>query len=277
LFVAAVVLVAGGISIFRQLPEIAAGGLLYPQRHLLAAARPANCDAARFNGEGVVLVGWKCHPAGKPRGTVVYLHGVADNRGSAAGAITRFTADGYDVIAYDSRAHGESEGQICTYGFFEKDDLRHVLDGVTHHPIVLMGTSLGAAVAVQEAAVDPRVDGVIAAEVFSDLRAVATERAPRMLSAGMIAKAFVRAEERGHFRVDEVSPVRAAAHIRVPVFLIHGAADLDTPPDHSRRVFAALKEPKRLMLVEGAHHNESLNREDVWGAIEDWLRLTFPK
>jgi len=30
-------------------------------------------------------------------------------------------------------------------------------------------------------------------------------------------------------------------------------------------------------LVEGAHHNESLNREDVWGAIEDWLRLTFPK
>jgi pimeloyl-ACP methyl ester carboxylesterase len=54
------------------------------------------------------------------------------------------------------------------------------------------------------------------------------------------------------------------------VLLIHGASDVDTPPDHSRRVLAALAGPKRLILVPGARHNESL-RGDVWGEIDRWL------
>src|SRR5206468_1357219 len=81
---------------------------------------------------------------------------------------------------------------------------------------------------------------IVAAETFSDLRTVATERAPFYLSARMVARAFTVAESLGHFTVDEVSPVAAAARIAVPVLLIHGALDRDTPPDHSRRVFAAL-------------------------------------
>ena len=42
-----------------------------------------------------------------------------------------FLARGFDVVAYDSRAHGESEGDVCTYGFYEKEDLRRVLDRVS--------------------------------------------------------------------------------------------------------------------------------------------------
>jgi len=58
--------------------------------------------------------------------------------------------------------------------------------------------------------------------------------------------------------------------IRAPVLLVHGAIDADTPPDHSRRVLAALAGPKRLILVPGAGHNESL-RGEVWDEIERWL------
>ena len=58
--------------------------------------------------------------------------------------------------------------------------------------------------------------------------------------------------------------------IRIPVLLLHGAKDTDTSPDHSRRVFAALAGPKRLILVPGARHNESL-RPDVWNEVETWL------
>ena len=205
----------------------------------------------------------------------MYLHGVADNRGSGAGVIERFGKRGFDVVAYDSRAHGESPGDACTYGFYEKQDLHRVLDGVADGPIVLLGTSLGAAVALQEAAGDPRVSAVIAAETFSDIRTVATERAPFFFTSGIIDRAFRLAEEQGRFGVDEVSPVKAAAAIRIPVLLIHGAADVETPPDHSRRVFAALAGPKRLILVPGAGHNGSLTRE-VWQEIERWLDDVLP-
>src|SRR5947199_4291190 len=136
---------------------------------------------------------------------MVYLHGVADNRTSAAGAIARFVPRGFDVIAYDSRAHGESGGTACTYGFFEKHDLHRVIDTIEPGPIVLVGTSLGAAVALQEAAFDRRVAAVVAAETFSDLETVATERAPFFFTRGTIKRAFRIAEEHGALRGDAVS------------------------------------------------------------------------
>ena len=137
-------------------------------------------------------------------------------------------------------------------------------------PILLVGTSLGAAVALQEAAQDIRVTAVVAAETFSDLRTVATERAPFFFTSGVIERALLLAEQQGRFQVDAVSPVLAAAEIKIPVLLIHGTADSETPPEHSRRVLAALAGPKHLILVPGARHNEALSGE-VWDEVDHWL------
>ena len=98
----------------------------------------------------------------------------------------------------------------------------------------------------------------------------ATERAPRLFTAGVLRRAFQRAGTDGHFDVDAVSPAHAAASIHVPVLLIHGDADIDTPPDHSRRIFAALNGPKRLILVPGGTHNSAL-RPEVWREIDQWI------
>lgn len=267
--VAAVLLAALAILI-GQLPSAAANGLLRPARRRVVRSPPSTCQDATFVNEGVTLKGWQCHTATARRGTIVYLHGIADNRSSGVGIVQRFGVRGFDVVTYDSRAHGESGGDVCTYGFFEKDDLRRVLDGIGPGPIVLMGTSLGAAVALQEAARDARVTAVVAAETFSDLRTVARERAPFFFTVHIMERAFRIAEQEGHFDIDAVSPETAAAQIKVPVILVHGANDVDTPPDHSRRVFSALAGPKRLILVPGARHNESL-RADVWNEVERWL------
>jgi len=223
-----------------------------------------------FAGDGVELKGWRCRAQAARRGTIVYLHGIADNRTSSEGVIRRFGARGFDVIAYDSRAHGESEGAACTYGFFEKRDLREVVDTIAFGPVTLIGSSLGAAVALQEAPDDSRVAAIVAAEAFSDLRTVATERAPFILTSGVIDRAFRLAQDQGHFDIDAVSPVTAAARIHVPVLLIHGAADVDTPPAHSQRIFSALGGPKQLILVPGARHNQSLNGA-VWTDVEQWI------
>ena len=248
----------------------AAGALLHPAHKPMLAGPPAGCEATTFEGFHVTLSAWHCRPALRPRATVVLLHGVADNRASWRAAIERFTAAGFETIAYDSRAHGASTGEACTYGFFEKQDLRRVLDEVDARRVVLVGTSLGAAIALQEAAGDPRISAVVAAETFSDLRTVAAERVP-YLPRSIVDRAFETAEERASFVADDVSPLRAASRITAPVLLIHGADDVDTLADHSRRVYAALAGPKRLILVPGAGHNHSLSGAPVWKEIDRWI------
>jgi uncharacterized protein len=254
-----------------QVPAAAANASLKPSRHVAAVAAPDGCVAAAFEGDGVELKGWRCAAADTPRATLILVHGIADNRASWRIAIGRLTRERFDVIAYDSRAHGESGGSVCSYGFLEKRDLHRVLDVLDGRPIVLIGASLGAAIALQAAAGEPRIAGVVAAETFSDLRTVAVERAPFFLTTATIRKAFAIAEAQGGFPVDAVSPVRDAPRITAPVLLIHGAADVDTPLDHSRRVFAALGGPKRLLIVDGAGHNHSLSGEATWRTIDRWL------
>ena len=140
------------------------------------------------------LKGWWFH-APEKRGTVVFLHGLRDNRGSAVGIAAHFVPRGFEVIAYDSRAHGESDGDACTYGFYEKQDLGRVLDRVTVNPIVVMGVSMGAAVALQAAAQDRRIAAVVAVSSFSDLRTAAAERAPFFATTGSLARALAACRE----------------------------------------------------------------------------------
>ena len=264
-------LIGGAAALYRQAPEIAAGALLHPARRTGLPPTPANCVDKEYSAAGVTLRGWHCAAEGRRRGTIVYLHGVADNRGSGVGAIRRFTPRGYDVVAYDSRAHGKSDGDACTYGFYEKVDLQRVLDTVSPGPIVLVGTSLGAAVAIQAAAEDPRVSGVVAAEVFSDLQSIASYRAPAVMWPHMIVEALEVAEQRGQFDIYAVSPEVAARSVRVPVLVVHGEDDTETPDGHSVIVHAALAGPKKLVLVAGRGHNESLSDPAVWADIDDWI------
>jgi pimeloyl-ACP methyl ester carboxylesterase len=269
LIVAAIAVVAISVAA-SQLPAHGANALLVPSRRVNPHKTPEACVERRFAGVGVALDGWQCRTAAaNRRGTIVYLHGVADNRGSSIGAIGALLPLGYDVVSYDSRAHGTSEGERCTYGYFEKRDLQRVIQQLGVGEVILIGHSLGAAVALQTAAIEPRVQAVVAASTFSDLRTIASERAFG-LPAWSLGPAFVRAERDGQFVVDEVSPMRAAAAIGVPVLLVHGQQDQDTLPIHSSRVFDALRVPKRLITVEQAGHNDVL-RAEVWKEIARWL------
>jgi pimeloyl-ACP methyl ester carboxylesterase len=256
-------------------PSWGAGALLHPHRRHVTIARPAGAQDLEIPAAGVELRGWKFRHAGIRRGTVIYLHGSADNRTSGLFAAEHYTARGYDVVVYDGRAHGESEGEVCTYGYYEKQDLRRVIDTLEPGPVAVLGVSLGAAVALQGAAIDPRIGAVVAISTFSDLRTVATERAPWFASPEDIEAAFRLAERTASFRVDDVSPVASATHIAVPVLLVHGQDDRETPSAHSQRVFAALPGPKRLVLVPGAGHDDGVP-PDVWTTIDAWIDAACP-
>lgn len=269
-------LAAAGLVAVSQLDAIGAGALLFPYRQTTRVATPPQCEQHTVRVDNVDLVAWRCRtPIVARRGTIIYLHGIGDNRGTAVGLVERFLPKGFDLIAYDARAHGDSGGDRCTYGYYEKHDLRRIIDHFDADRVILIGHSLGAAVALQAAPLDTRIRAVVSVATFSDLRTVATERAPFVFTSRSIAGAFARAERDGNFKVDDVSPARAAMEISVPVLLVHGESDHNTPPAHSVRVFQALRGPKKLLLAAGSGHNDVLNGA-VWRDIEAWLASALP-
>ena len=257
-------------------PEWGANAILHPYRRRTTVVPPLPFEPLEFTSGGITIEGWRFRTSAPRRGLIVYLHGSADNRQSGLGFAQRFVPQGFDVVAYDSRAHGNSGGEACTYGFHEKADLGRALDVIEADSAILFGTSLGGAVALQAAAEDPRVIGVIAQSPFSDLETIVRERAPFIASDADIKAALAIAETKGRFRVAEVSPQAAAARIRVPVLLIHGEKDRETGASHSQRILAALPGDKDLLIVPGAGHNDTLAHAGAWKRIDAWLAAVAP-
>ncbi|HET9315172.1 MAG TPA: alpha/beta fold hydrolase [Vicinamibacteria bacterium] len=253
-------------------PDWGAEAILRPPRRALDRAPDVPYEDVAFTAsDGAVLRGWLFRATGVRRRLLVYLHGIGDNRQGGLGIARRFGPRGWDVLAYDARAHGASGGTACTYGVLETADLLKAIDSVSADRVVLFGCSLGAAVALQAAPLDSRIRGVIAQSSFSSLAEIARDRAPWFATAREVDRALKIAGEKGGFDPAAASPVAAAAGIRVPVLLIHGRDDRETRPDHSRRIEAALAAPKRMIVVAGAGHDDTLRGDSVWTEVEGFL------
>jgi uncharacterized protein len=253
--------------------RLAARAILRPFRSRLFLRTALDHREVAFQGEGGTrLVGWQFPRKGrKRRGALVFLHGHSDNRHLAVRAAECFSALGYDVLAYDQRAHGRSEGDHCTYGFLEKRDLVRALDAFGIERAVVLGTSLGAAVALQAAPFEKRIEAIVAHAPFVDLRAAIDDRS-RIFSRRLIEAGIAAAEQEAGFRADEVSPLIAARSVKAPVLLVHGSRDPWTPPWHSQRILEALAGPKELLLVQGATHSNVMRRPEVWTQMAQWVQ-----
>ena len=141
LWLGAALLLLGVVA--SQIPSLGAAILLHPLRRPVLMEMPSMCEEVTFPGEGVDLKGWRCQAVGPRRGTLIFLHGHSDNRSSGTGLMERFRKRGFDVIAYDSRCHGESGGTAMTYGFYEKEDLRRVIDTVKMGRLFCSAVRLG--------------------------------------------------------------------------------------------------------------------------------------
>ncbi len=217
--------------------------------------------------DGVPLHAWNLRPRTRSGQAVILFHGLSDNRLGVISYAQIFLRYGYDVLMPDARAHGASGGDLATYGLRESGDIRIWLEWVekNEHPSCTYGfaESMGTAGLLQSLESETRFCAVVAESPFSNFREIAYDRMGQFFHAGpwlgrtilrpVVEIAFIYSKWKYGLDFEQVSPERAVASTKVPVFLIHGQADRNIPVRHSRKI-AAENPVVVLWEVPGADH-----------------------
>lgn len=198
------------------------------------------------------------------RGQFVILHGISSNKETQKPLAQWLNSRGYDAITVDLRAHGKSEGEYCTFGFHEKEDISRLVDILPDEPTFVWGSSLGGAVALQALEHDERLDGGVIVSTFSTLNEIALDYQRRTTKIGwswIRDYTLKRGAEIAGIDPMAVSPEASCRSIDDPVFIIHGTNDRMISVDYARRNFDALASPqKELVIIDGAGHNNAWHR-----------------
>jgi pimeloyl-ACP methyl ester carboxylesterase len=217
------------------------------------------------------------------RAVVVVVHGFAsgrDNPDVRALADQLFSAQ-FDVVTYDARGHGLSEGR-CGVGSTEHLDVACVVSEVATGdlPVVVIGVSMGAVAVVSHLArTGPRDESVVGAVLVS-----APSRWRMRPSAVGLLMALVTRSGVGRWGASRwlgvrikrgwwpgEAPESAIARIGVPVVVVHGDADRLLTSSHAQRLHTSGRASNRLQLVQGMGHGlDALGQGAVLEAVE-WL------
>lgn len=259
-------------------------GALHPAHRALTSALIAQADevfrvdlAQRQDvsitaADGIALKGWFVAPVAAIRDTaapsdwVLLLHGSGDNRCGTLGFADFLLRAGFGVTMMDSRAHGESGGDEATYGWKERADVRAVVDALESRFAVrhlfAMGVSMGAGIALQSAALDARIEAVVAEAPFASLREAGYDYVTFRQSPWLghtvfraAAQAGIAAMEKsGGFSADDSSPELAVRQRAFPILLIEDGADSNLPHRHGEIIYAAAIGAKQMWTIPGACH-----------------------
>ena len=185
----------------------------------------------------------------------------------------------YGVLAWDARAHGESEGNLSTIGYLEVLDVKAALEyartqpGVTH--IGAWGGSMGGATAIRAAAQFPQIEAVFVDSSFTSLEDEFNYLVPYPII-NPVAK-FIVTSGTG-IKLDQVSPLNDIAKISPrPVYIVQGMADTVAPPDSGEKLFTAASEPRFLWQQEDVPHqsmyldNPRRYQRRLIGFFDEWL------
>lgn len=239
----------------------------------------ASAGPPLHTSDGLVLAGctW-LHPS--PRAAVVLVHGFAASASDAA--VVRqaeaLVERGFDVVSYDARGHGESEG-LCTLGDLEQYDVAAAVAAARErvHDVVLLGASMGAIAVLRHAATG--IDALAGVVVVSSPAAWRIPRTARsLMAAGLTRTPVGRRVATRYLKVriaprwtNPEPPRSLAARITRPLALVHGQRDRFIPPREAVELYAACIGPRRLDLVPGMGHAfDPLGVPVVCDAV-DWV------
>jgi pimeloyl-ACP methyl ester carboxylesterase len=201
--------------------------------------------------DNVQIHGW-WFPASTPtQETILFLHGNAGNLTGRFPWMRALTTLPANVLIIDYRGYGRSEGTPHEEGVYRDAEAawEHLTSerGIEPSHLILYGNSLGGGVAA--ALATRRVCGaLILASTFTSVPDMAHRQLP------FIPRALVRTQMNTHDRLTE---------IQVPVLIIHSRGDSMIPVAMAHRNFEAANQPKQLLEVDGADHNEVTYRHQA--------------
>lgn len=247
--------------------------VLHPQRMGLAHE-----DVYITTADGLRLHGWYLRAA-RPRGTVLYLHGNAENISTFIALVHWLPAAGYNVLLLDYRGYGRSQGTPHAPGLHR--DAAAALDwlitrgGVDAEQLVVLGHSLGGSVAIRAVADSPhrtRIRGVATEGAFSSYRRIARQKMKLLWLTRPLRMPL------GYLINDDYAAEDVVARLApVPLFIIHGEQDAVVTPDHAQRLFERAGEPRELWLRPRGGHVNSLHSAEGRERLREWLeRVTTP-
>lgn len=263
---------------------VAADRLIHPAREV-SDATPTDLgigyEDVRFASEdGVPLHGWWV-PAQADLGTIVFLHGYGASLTQSLAVVPFLHAAGYNVLAFDFRAHGRSGGTHTSVGIEEAKDVRaavayvHANEGADE-PVALFGWSMGAAAALNAMDSLPTVRAVVADSGFARLANVVSNSLssftglPRYPFSPLVLG--FASHMAGH-DPDDNEPARHAASLRRPLLVIQGSEDSLARPDGDGATLAASAGTyAQYWLVPGTGHVDARTRHP---SEYEWRVLSF--
>jgi hypothetical protein len=241
---------------FWMLRRFEASATFHPERAALGGLWrvPQGASEVWFEtADGVELYGWLFHAAAPTpaAATVVYFHGNGGNLSYCGWVGESLSARGFDVLLFDYRGYGRSHGEPTgERGLYADADAAYDFvtkaRGVDARRVVLYGQSLGAAAATDVAS--RRACGAL---VIESGPSSAADMAGAIIP---WLPGFVRGLTKN--KLDSVGKL---PRVGCPVFVAHGSRDEIIPAAQGRKLFEAAPEPKRLLVVEGAGHNDLSN------------------
>ncbi|HEX6322872.1 MAG TPA: alpha/beta hydrolase [Vicinamibacterales bacterium] len=226
----------------RRLMYFPFGGVPSPRDAGLPDAEPVTLTT----GDGLTLSGWFL-PAHDPpaRFTVIVFNGNAGNRAHRAPLAAALRRHGMAVLLFDYRGFGGNPGTPTERGLAaDARAARTYLASRTDvdlSRLVYFGESLGTAVAVDLAAEHPPA-ALVLRSPFASMAEVGQFHYPFLPVRWLLRDRFAAADVIGR--------------VTSPVLVIAGGRDAIVPPVHSRRLYEAAREPKQLLVIEGADHND---------------------
>ncbi len=201
--------------------------------------------------------GWWIPAVSQTAPVVLYLHGNGSNLGDLVNRAARLHGMGAAVFLIDYRGYGRSWGVFPSEASVYEDaaaawQYLTQTRQISAQQIVLYGQSIGGAVAIEIASRHPDAAGIIVESSFTSMRAMVTRSVPEFL----LPIDWILTQQ-----FDSLTKVRS---LKVPILLIHGTADQTIPAPMSQALFIAAPEPKRLLLIPNADHD---NVAQMGGAL----------
>jgi len=200
-------------------------------------------DLTLTTGDGIHISAWYV-PANQPGVPTVLLgHGLLGSKVGMLRFVPWLHEAGYNVMLLDFRGHGDSDLRPSSIGPDEVWDIQACLDWLDENGVgervAGLGLSLGASALVNTAVQDGRLDALILDSLFAEWGDTDFAQGYRLPPDWIVPGV--------------PSPEALMPRIHVPVFIIHGTADILTHVEHARRLYQAANEPKELWINDSGH------------------------